>query len=334
MKFIIAIGIIFITSVLVLPSIIVIGFSNEEVSPYEDPEFVKQTTSETMYSEFTVAVYRNETSVIEQVAFEEYIVGVVSSEMPATFEIEALKAQALTARTYYINLLTFENLDLPKGAYIKDTVEHQVYRNNDELKEIWGDNYNRNIARIREAVYETRGEIITYEGLPISAQYFSTSNGYTENSEDYYEHEFPYLRSVESPWDVESPHYESEHVLSISDFQEALEITLDRNSKIKVLGRTNGGNIKRIRVADKEFTGRELRELLPLKSSDFTINLVDNAVSIQTRGYGHGVGMSQYGANGMAKEGSTYKDIIHHYFQSVKIQHKEEVMGLITETNN
>ncbi|WP_078554303.1 stage II sporulation protein D [Bacillus alkalicellulosilyticus] len=318
MKSFYILGTIFIIFILVVPSLIVVGFSSDKIMSMNDKK--ELVHDQATNSEKTVAVYRNETNDIEEVPLEEYIIGVVASEMPATFELEALKAQALAARTYFLHSFSSNDVHSTKEYDITDSVNHQVYKNNAELKEKWGDDYILYMEKIKEAVAQTRGEIITYNGKPILSLYFSSSNGYTENSEDYYENESPYLRSVASPWDKDSPHYEVETVISTEEFEQALGIALDNYSDFGIKSRTKGGNVSSIRIADKEFTGRMIRELLQLKSSDFTITRLEDTISIKTRGNGHGVGMSQYGANGMAKEGFSYKDIIHHYYQSIDIQ--------------
>src|SRR5699024_1238993 len=131
---------------------------------------------------------------------ETYVTRVIASEMPTEFELEALKAQGVVARTYIVSHLLHQ-----EETNISDTTDHQVYRNEEELRELWGDDFQHKMGKLTEAVAATKGEILTYNEWPITASYFSTSNGYTENSEDYWEEDIPYLRSVPSPWDEDSP---------------------------------------------------------------------------------------------------------------------------------
>ncbi|MFA9560201.1 stage II sporulation protein D [Evansella sp. AB-rgal1] len=325
--------------ILVIPSILVVGFSNEGVesssvnvgSDFTSEKPVSSVMREGIEDETVISVFRSEKEVIEEVLFEDYIVGVVAMEMPARYDLDALKAQALAARTYIIQHLTSENvLGLPDGADVTDTELHQVYASEDELRERWGAEYEKNIARVKQAVFETQGKVITFNGQPITASYFSTSNGYTENSEDYWTHEFPYLRSVESPWDLDSPRYLGEKTIPVSDFQSRLSVTLSGQTAGTVLDRTAGGNVARVEIGGKEFTGREIRNLLDLDSTDFTLTRRGNNIIIETRGWGHGVGMSQFGADGMAKEGYTYQEIIEHYYAGVTISNVADVIGNMT----
>jgi stage II sporulation protein D len=307
--------------IICVPALVVLPFDSKEVGQLLDEHSENQPaqTPETE-DDIEVAVYRSQKGLVENLPLEEYLVGVVAAEMPADFEIEALKAQALTARTYIVNQLLHPTEDVPNGAIVTDTQMHQVYKNKDELKKIWGDDYDWKIEKITQAVEETKGQIITYNGQPIAAAFFSTSNGYTENSEDYWENEYPYLKSVESPWDETSPKFIDKKTIPVDQFEKLLGVTLPTDGSVgKVIERTEGNRVGKIVINGKEFTGREVREKLNLKSSDFTWVRKGDQMVITTKGYGHGVGMSQYGANGMAKEGKTYEEIVKHFYKGVEI---------------
>lgn len=268
-----------------------------------------------------VAVFRSATNEIETIPLEEYVTGVVASEMPAEFEMEALKAQALTARTYILNqLLHGDKTNLPEGADITDTTAHQVYKNKEEVSKI------KEWKKIHQAVEETAGEILTYEGKPITAAFFSTSNGFTENAEEYWQNQIPYLKSVESPWDKNAPTFEVETKIPINEFQQKLGITITGDELGEIKQRTTGKKIAQIELAGKTFTGREIREKLNLRSTDFTWEQKGNEIIITTRGYGHGVGMSQYGANGMAQEGKDYREIVTHYYKDIEIVRADDIL--------
>lgn len=293
----------------------------------ETVEDVESTnTNEDMAIE-EVSVFRSSSEIIEEVPLEKYIVGVVSSEMPASYDMEALKAQALTARTYLIRqLLDGHDLSLPEGADVTDTVLHQVYKNDEELRQLWGNEYEWKISRIQKAVLETEGQVITYEDEPITATFFSTSNGYTENSEEYWENEIPYLRSVASPWDTDSPRYKGGKQLTVEQFQQKFDVILADGELGEILSRTTGGRVAKVEIAGKSFTGREIRDALELDSSDFDWERKGNEIVVETRGWGHGVGMSQFGADSMAKSGKTYKEIINHYYYNVQIEEATSVL--------
>lgn len=286
-----------------------------------------------------VPVYLTREKRIEKFPLEAYVRGVVAAEMPADFDREALKAQALAARTYIIDRALKGDIrdveqkygEQAKGAWVTDTVEHQVFYTDEKLKAHWGADYEKNSNKINEAVNETRGQVITYDGRPIYAAFFSTSNGKTENSEDYWQKAYPYLRSVDSPWDLKAPSYAYGPVTyPLDDFVQKLEqhtgkaIAVQTTSGperwIQIAGRTAGDKVAVLKVGDQTFSGREVREALNLRSSDFSLSIQGEKIAITTRGYGHGVGMSQWGANLMAKEGKTAKDIVKHYYRGVEIQ--------------
>ncbi|SFM16223.1 stage II sporulation protein D [Gracilibacillus orientalis] len=318
------------TLMFIIPTLIVIPFTGDDSSQASvETETASKTTTETpisLESPFDVHVLRSETSEVEQIPLEEYVTHVVASEMPADFEIEALKAQAMAARTFIVRFLMQENKkELTGGADVKDTIEHQVYKNGDELRQIWGSDYHWKIDKITEAVAATQGEIITYSNEPITASFFSTSNGYTENSEDYWEGELPYLRSVESPWDEEiSPKFIDQKIFTIADLEEKLDINLSESVKDFQLTRTESKRVETAAIGGTTFSGRDIRDLLQLPSSDFTITKKDDHYVFTTKGNGHGVGMSQYGANGMAQEGKTYKEIIEYYYKGVQVSTLEK----------
>ncbi|WP_078543450.1 stage II sporulation protein D [Litchfieldia alkalitelluris] len=318
---------------LVIPTVVVFPFSKEADGKLT--EELQTNPSETQIaseSSVEVAVHRSSIDEIENVPLEEYVIGVLASEMPANFESEALKAQSLAARTYIVkHMLSGENISTPEGANVSDTVMHQVYRNKEELKAEWGSDYKKNIEKITQAVYATQGQIITYDGKPIDAQFFSTSNGYTENSEDVWQSAIEYLKSVESPWDKSSKEFHEQTVISVSDFEKNLGVSIGNASKIgKILERTKSNRIAKVAIGGKEFTGTEVRTALKLRSTDFTLKREGNQIVVTTKGYGHGVGMSQYGANGMAKEGHNYKDIIAYYYKGVDVTSADSFLTQIT----
>ncbi|MDT9725973.1 stage II sporulation protein D [Xylanibacillus composti] len=279
-----------------------------------------------------VPVYRSQTGEVEEVTLEAYVRGVVAAEMPVTFELEALKAQAIAARTYLVKRVAAGNFDdVPKGAWVTDTVQHQAYTDLESLREQWGWlRYGANLDKLNRAVNETRGLVATFEGEPIEASFFSTSNGYTENSEEYWQAYVPYLRSVPSPWDeLVSPRYKQETSMTYEELFRKLGISgvqpASANASAETLSYTSGGRIKEIRIAGKPFTGREVRELLGLPSSHFTLTRESDRVVITSYGYGHGVGMSQYGAQGMAEEGKTAEQILRYYYSGIDLESIEEL---------
>ncbi|WP_100332463.1 stage II sporulation protein D [Bacillus xiapuensis] len=304
---------------IIVPSLLVTSFAQgeKEVAVKE----VKKPRSAPTAKEPAVAVFRSASQQTETFPLEQYVAGVVAAEMPAEFEKEALKAQALTARTFIVKHMMNGKRANGGQAHVTDTVNHQVFRTKKELQRIWGKDYDWKWKKITEAVQDTKGQIITYNNSPITASFFSTSNGYTENSEDYWNAPLPYLKSVSSPWDERSPKYLSKKVMPIREFEQKLGVSIGSDQEAgTITARTPGKRIAKIKIGSKEFTGREVREKLGLPSSDFSWVLKGEEVVISTKGYGHGVGMSQYGANGMAKAGKTHLEIIKHYYQQTDVE--------------
>ncbi len=240
---------------------------------------------------------------------ESYLEGVISSEMSPAFEMEALKAQCVAARTFVVQ----------RGYEVDDTTNTQVYRDNKQLKDIWKDNYDVYHKKIQQAVQETTGEILTYQGKPISALFFSSSCGKTANAQEYWGNKVPYLVSVDSSWDKQSEEYEKSITMSKQEFSTALGFQ-NTVHEIEEPIRYDSGYVKEIRIDRIVFTGREVREKLNLRSSCFTIKESKDNVVITTKGYGHGVGMSQIGAQAMAEKGKSYKQILSHYYPKTKIE--------------
>ena len=264
-----------------------------------------------------IRVKRNQTNIIETIPLESYIVGVLAGEMPIDFDLEALKAQAVASRSYALKRMEY-NKD--KEYDVVDTILNQVYLDEEYLKNAWGNNYVKNINKLRKAVNETIDEYLEYNGSIVDAMFFSTSNGYTEDSELVFNFECDYLRSVDSPWDEEvSSAYLTTKTISLTEFYDKLNLSYDKNLNIEIIKRSNTNRILLLKINNQEFSGTDVYNKLSLRSTDFTIELYGDTIKITTKGYGHGVGMSQYGALGMAKKGYTYEEILKHYYQNVSI---------------
>ena len=262
------------------------------------------STTNSSVSEITV--YRSNGSVIN-LNMTDYLIGVVSSEMPASFNLEALKAQSVLARTYALKAKQ-------TGKKLTDTVSTQSYIDIDQMKNKWGNSFNTYYNKIKNAVENTNGEYLSYNGNYIEALYHSTNNGKTESSLDVFGNYYPYLISVSSEYDKNASSYLRTINMPLDTISNKLGLNLNNDSVISILSYTDGGNIKEININGNNFSGKKVRELLGLRSADFDISISDNNANITTRGYGHGVGMSQYGANGMANTGYGYKDILSHYY--------------------
>ena len=254
---------------------------------------------------------------IIEVPFEEYVKGVLAGEMPTSFELEALKAQAVAARSYaLIQMKKNESKDYD----VVNTVDNQVYLTDEKLKEKWKDEYVSKVNKLKTAVTETKGEYLTYNGEIAETLFFSTSTGKTENSEEVFSSKVPYLRSVVSTWDEASPAYEDTASFELADFYNKLGLEYSNKVNFEILEKTSTGRNKKVKINGVEFTGRDVASKLKLRSNYFNIIQNNDKITITTKGFGHGVGMSQYGALGMAKEGYTYDKILKHYYQGTEIK--------------
>ncbi|GMK38229.1 hypothetical protein PCCS19_12830 [Paenibacillus sp. CCS19] len=281
-----------------------------------------------------VRVYITKQKRIETVPLETYVRGVLAGEMPIDFELEALKAQAVAARTYIVRRLAMQDRSgVPgKKADVTDTIDHQVYVPLKALAELWpaGEERKASLQKLTQAVEETKGEVLTYEGELIEAAFFSTSNGYTENVEDYWQLSLPYLKSVASPWDEEiSPRYKQTIEMKEKELYRRLGAKNDGKPP-RILETTEGHRVKTVVIGGKTFTGREVREKLDLPSSQFEWTISKGKAIITTYGLGHGIGLSQWGANGMAKEGASASEILLHYYTGVKLEQAYKLPELST----
>ena len=246
------------------------------------------------------------------IELEDYVIGVVAAEMPASFHIEALKAQSVIARTYAFNKLS-------KGVTLTDNNSTQNYIDIDQMRNKWGADFDKYYNKIKDAVLSTEGTTLKYNDEYIDAVYFSTSNGYTEDSINVWGNDIPYLKSVESYWDRDASSFFRTQTMDLNTFNSKLGTNISNGDEISIIERNSSSRVSKISVGGKIFSGVQFRNILGLRSADFDIGLNDNLLTITTRGYGHGVGMSQYGANGMAQNGYNYKQILSHYYSNVSI---------------
>ena len=302
-----------ITVVLIIIPFFVVKISNKDLKKYTESEIKLDFVSNRI-----VRVKRVNKNRIDNVRLEEYVVGAVGGEMPVSFSLEALKAQAVASRSYVLKKQE-NNKD---GTYdVVDTTSNQVYLDDDDLKEKWKDNYVSYINKVREAVNETSMEYLEYNGEIANTMFFSTSNGYTEDSQVVFSEDIPYLKSVDSKWDESiSSSFNYEVEMSLDDFYKKLDLNYDKNLSIVLLDRSSSGRIISLKINGKLFTGREVYNKLKIRSTDFAIIQEGEKVKIKTKGFGHGVGMSQYGAFGMAKNGYKYNEILAHYYKGTNLK--------------
>lgn len=280
-----------------------------------------------------IKVYNTGTKLVDSLALDDYVKGVVAAEMPAAFHIEALKAQAVAARTYAISRsIKYENghPDHP-AAPLCSGVHCQAYLSLGDLKKIHGESWMENYwGKIEEAVESTSNLVIYYEGQVVETPYHSTSGGMTEDAVNVFAVDTPYLKAVASPYEEDAPRYRNIVNLTVDEFigklkekYPSIKITKDNfYERIKLIEKTESGRVKKLALGDEIINGRDIRDLYGLNSTNFTI-VFDKSlglIEIETYGYGHGVGMSQWGANGMAKQGKSYEEILKHYYTGIELK--------------
>ncbi len=264
-------------------------------------------------SQTYVTIYRTNGSVLN-LELEEYLIGVVGAEMPASFNSEALKAQAVVARTYTLK-------SIKTGKKLTDSSSTQNYKSNDELKSMWGSSYSTYYNKVKNAVNATKGAYLTYNGTIIEAVYHSTSNGYTEDAKNVWGNSFPYLVTTSSEYDSTNKSFIYTVSFTYEQVSNKLGYIVNNDTVFNIVEKNESNRVSTIMVNENKYSGVEFRNLLGLRSTDFEIVKNDSGLVITTKGYGHGVGMSQYGANGMANNGYSYKDILLHYYKGVTISY-------------
>lgn len=270
---------------------------------------------------------------VHEMDFNQYVWGVVAAEMPASFELEALKAQAVAARTYALQKSQLGKANHPNADVCGDHTCCQAYISPEKAAKNWGANAEAYSKKITQAVAETGSQVILYDGKPINAVFHSSSSQETLDSVEVWGGNLPYLVGVKSPEGDEVPNYHTEVKIACEEFRKTFlaahpEAVLEGDAS-KWFGetvRTSGGSVNKITVGGIVVKGTEIRSLYKLRSASFTLEVKDNQVIFYVTGNGHGVGMSQYGANAMAKQGKNYKDILTWYYTGVKVENCPENM--------
>ena len=302
--------------------------SNIENVTQEQPEPEAETITYDYQKYQTIKLLHSGSGQIEELPIDEYLYGVVSSEMPANFEIEALKAQSIVARTYTIYQI-MNNSGKHPGADICDNSSCcQAWISKDERLSKWApEEAESNWNKIVDAVNSTSGKIITYQNKPINAFFHSNSGGKTESSLNIWGGiDYPYLKSVETAGEEGYTQYSSEAKFTkeellnkLKEKYEDCEIDYSQENCIEILEYTTSGRVKTIKFGNKEIAGTEARTILGLRSTNFTFTISGDEIIFSVIGYGHGVGMSQTGADALAKSGSNCEEIIKHFYTDVEI---------------
>lgn len=296
----------------------------QEPSPTQNE--AEQTYNYNKYG--TIKLLHKKTGEIEEIPIDTYLLGVVSAEMPANFEQEALNAQAIVARTYTVYSIS-HNMGKHEGADIcDDSTCCQAWISKDNRLQKWEENQRDEYwNKIENAVNTTKGKIITYNGEPIDAFFHANSGGTTEIPVNVWGGtNFPYLQTVQTAGEDAYSQYNSEVVLTKSELEEKIklkyqnfEINYQEPEAIKILELNDSKRVKTIKIGNINMSGVEARTLIGLKSANFSVNIDGDNVKFIVIGYGHGVGMSQTGADSLAKQGNNYEQIIKHFYKEVEI---------------
>lgn len=288
----------------------------------------EHSESEYIYNQYgTIKLLHTDTNTVEEVALDTYLCSVVSAEMPVDFEKEALKAQAIVARTYTIYKINNKKHD--NADICDDSTCCQAWISKEDRLARWDGDKEAKWSKIEECVNETKGKIITYNNQPINAFFHSNSGGKTELPVDVWEggSNTPYLQVVETSGEDAYSQYNSEVELTNEELLEKLkakytdiQIDFNNDDDIKILEYTSSGRVKTIKFGNHEISGTEARNIFGLRATNFDISKNEGKIKFTVKGYGHGVGMSQTGADSMAKSGSTAEDIIQHFYVGVEIK--------------
>lgn len=319
MRTIVAAALLCLVIALMLP-LLFAGGGQAEPAPSAEPE----SAAGGLDSELSFTVLTADG--VETVTMSDWLPGVVAGEMPALFEEEALKAQAVAARTYIMYSMGREKPAHPEADVCDDPACCKAHSTDEELREKWGESYEENMARVLEAVRSTDGEYMSYGGEVIQAVFHSSSAGRTEDSAAIWQAE-PYLVSVESPETAEDvPNYVTSVTVSPEDFRAAVlavhpeaEFGEDPAFWLGAAVRDASGRVESVDIGGTQVPGTELRTLFELRSTAFTLDYTAEGFLFTVTGYGHGVGMSQYGANVMAEDGADYEEILTHYYPGAEL---------------
>lgn len=273
----------------------------------------------------TVKVMNASSKNITETSLEDYLLGVIACEMSASYHEEAIKAQIIAAHTLLEHSKLTKNETLGEADISDSPATHQGYFTTDEQKEKWGEKYDEYVLKIKKCIEEVKNLTIQYNDKPITAVFYAISNGQTENATDVWGGNYPYLVSVSSEGDKLSPGYLTEVSFSSDEFKKIIteqDATLSDKPEnwVGEIKRTDTGMVKEITIGDKTFKGTDIRKFFSLRSSTFECDYKDGSFIFKVKGYGHGVGMSQYGANHLAQQGKTYEEILKHYYPNTEIK--------------
>lgn len=299
--------------IMIFTPLICVGVKNQGDNKNEN-------TNETKKEE-TVKVLDSLSLKVTEASAKDYVLGALAAEMPASYSEEALKAQAVACYTYYRYLK--ENSDNSQTAIDYDisdiSATHQGYLTQEEMKDKWGEKYDRNKEKLEKIVLSVLGECVMYEAEPVLALYHAISPGKTHSAKTVFGSDLPYLKSVSAVGDTLSPDFDSSNTFTKDELTRKLSLKEGNGNLIKSIEQDENGYVTEITISEKSYTGNELASILGLKSPTFSAEYKEEKYIFTVKGYGHGVGMSQYSADYMARQGSTYKEILLHFYPGTYI---------------
>lgn len=318
-------GLILLSAIVI--TILPVALLKESLTPSEDIFIPQTSTAQTPATENTntLTVFRSVNQESVEIDFFEYVCGSVAAEMPLSYHEEALKAQAIAC---YTNALRLKSTSEADASYhiSDDSSVHQGYLNKAQRKEKWGEDFEKYENKLKSVVKSVEGLAVYYDDELCVAAFHAICSGKTENAENIWGEKVPYLTSVKSSGDNLSPQYSSVVVFEKNEFVEtAKSLTGTKSIKnlknaLKITEKTKAGTVLKAALCNKDVSGEDIRKAFSLKSPVFTVNATEKTITFNVTGYGHGVGMSQYGADFMARQGSSYEEILKHYYKGVEIK--------------
>ncbi len=325
MKNLISIILVFGVLLLIIPSISLLNGNTEQAEIKNSVLDIKSIKEPASYK-----MLDNNTGEIVEMQVREYLIGAVFAQMPASFEPEALKAQAVLCHTYILRQHIIEEssptAELKGADFSTDTNKYQAYFTQEQAKSIYGSNYDVNYAKIAAAADSVINKVITYNGSLIVTAFHSMSGGITESANIAWGLDLPYLSPVESIGETTEKGFLEEKTYSTDEMSarlvqgiDGIALGDDKSTWLKIVEKSPSGSVLKVQAGDKEVTGSIIKEIFTLRSAFFDIEFDGSVFKITTKGVGHGVGLSQYGANSMAKNASTYEQILQYYYTDVNI---------------
>lgn len=319
MKNILNIIAVFALSITAIPALSVYGCQTEKISDIGDKS-ISMTEYKPDINFFKILDIN--TGNIMEIPIKDYIIGAVCAEMPASFDEEALKAQAIASHTYALYQKNHSDIEKGQADFSNDSTKYQAFFTNDEIRKYYGDKYDEYYKKVSEAVDAVYDTILIYENEPIVAAFHSMSSGTTESAKNIWGYDIPYLVPCDSSSDIENPDYKEEYIFTTDEIRSRLSVEYpditfsdNYNEWFNIEKYSQSGTVLVLNAGNKQISGTDLRNILSLKSAVFEIEYTeDEKFKIITKGYGHGVGMSQYGAENMALNGETYDKILEHYY--------------------